>query len=63
MDITRSSRYDFHQLIEAKYDLSTAVGDLEFLIQAQKKLAQAGAKLKVHLALDTGNCDIMFDRS
>lgn len=44
----------------AKYDLSTAVGDLEFLIQAQKKLAQAGAKLKVHLALDTGMGRIGF---
>lgn len=44
----------------AKYDLSTAVGDLKFLQDAQKLLAKNQMKLKVHLALDTGMGRIGF---
>lgn len=44
----------------AKYNLSTAVGDLDFLKEAQVKLAQKHAQLKVHLALDTGMGRIGF---
>lgn len=38
----------------AEQDLSTAVGDLEYLHQAYPLLKQSGQKLRVHLALDTG---------
>lgn len=44
----------------AKYNLSTAVGDLDFLKEAQVKLAQKHVQLKVHLALDTGMGRIGF---
>lgn len=44
----------------AEYDLSTAVGDLEYLQQAYPLLKQSGQKLRVHLALDTGMGRIGF---
>lgn len=44
----------------AKYDLSTAVSNLEFLQKAQPLLESQNLKLKVHLALDTGMGRIGF---
>lgn len=47
-------------VLMAENELSTAVGDLEFLQTSAPLLAQAGKKLKVHLALDTGMGRIGF---
>ncbi|WP_290033513.1 alanine racemase [Ligilactobacillus cholophilus] len=44
----------------AKYNLSTAVGDLQFLKEAQVQLEKSHLKLRVHLALDTGMGRIGF---
>src|SRR5699024_5128548 len=44
----------------AQNDLSVAVGDVKFLQDAATSLKQAGLKLKVHLALDTGMGRIGF---
>lgn len=44
----------------AEYELSTAVGDLEYLQQVYPLLKQSGQKLRVHLALDTGMGRIGF---
>lgn len=44
----------------AQNDLAVAVGDVNFLQEAAPTLSQAGLKLKVHLALDTGMSRIGF---
>lgn len=47
-------------VIMAQNDLSVAVGDESFLREAAPVLKQAGLRLKVHLALDTGMGRIGF---
>ena len=46
--------------VMARYDLAVAVGDEKFLQDARPLLKQAGLKLRVHLALDTGMGRIGF---
>lgn len=46
----------------AANDLSTAVGDLDFLEEAQPLLKEAGLRLRVHLAFDTGMGRIGFTK-